>query len=251
MTRQTRIVLSGADEDVDLQALAAIVSGKPWLELGILSAGKPNAMYRYPEMPWILDLGKSGIAPLSLHLCGRETQKFVTGDMLAPPKGFQTLQVNTKGLIERIPAPDLMNAMWSMWRCVGHIVVQVPSIDHPMVREVAVHAPPNAGVLVDGSGGTGDPNWTPKLPSDPAVLAKLDGRIGFAGGLTPETVASRQAEIREVLGHDRFWTDMETGLRTKDDLLDLGKVRQVVETMEAIVRAEMPASAPTQLQPSH
>lgn len=242
MTRQTRIVLSGADEDVDLQALASIVGGKPWLELGILSAAKTSAMYRYPEMPWILALGQSGIAPLSLHLCGRETQRFVAGEMMGAPKGFQTLQINTKGLIDRLDVPSLMTAMWSMWRTVSHFVVQVPSIEHPMVRAVAELAPPNACILADGSGGTGNPGWKPALPSDPALAARLDGRIGFAGGLTPETVGPRQAEIREVLGHDRFWMDMETGLRSKDDLMDLEKVRQVVETIEATIA---PAAEPT------
>lgn len=247
--RPTRIVLSGADENTDLRALEGIVAGKPWIELGILIASKPAPVERYPGIEWIQRLGALNVrfgsesfAPLSLHLCGPVALAFARREKLPDMAGFETVQVNTKGILDQM-GPELFSAMWQLGNPVKNIVLQVPDVDHPIVQTFSRLAPAHAGILVDPSGGTGDPNWTCRRPSDPAIAALMRGRIGFAGGIRPDTVSIRHAEISAVLGHENFWMDMESGLRTPEDRFDIQKAKRVVDIMAEIIHSPVPVSA--------
>ena len=60
---------------------------------------------------------------------------------------------------------------------------------------------------------------------------------GFAGGLSPENVASQIEKIQIVTGGADFWIDAETHLRSADDRqFDLTRVRRFLEAAKPYVQ---------------
>ena len=68
-------------------------------------------------------------------------------------------------------------------------------------------------------------------------LAKTAIPCGFAGGLSPENVASQIEKILPVVGETPFWIDAETHLRSDDDRrFDLERVRRFLEEARPYVQ---------------
>jgi phosphoribosylanthranilate isomerase len=89
----------------------------------------------------------------------------------------------------------------------------------------------NIAALYDLSHGGG---VLPETWSHP--LAKTAIPCGFAGGLSPENVASQIAKIQVVMGDANFWIDAETHLRSDGDKqFDLVKVRSFLEAAKPYV----------------
>ena len=68
-------------------------------------------------------------------------------------------------------------------------------------------------------------------------LARTAIPCGFAGGLSPENVASQIEKILLVMGDTPFWIDAETHLRSDGDRqFDLAKVRRFLEAAKPYVK---------------
>ena len=77
-------------------------------------------------------------------------------------------------------------------------------------------------ILLDESGGKGI-----EAPFRmPSYLHNV--HVGFAGGINPDNVVAKVQEITSLPHVNRFWIDMESGVRT-NDRFDLDKVEQVCE----------------------
>lgn len=75
-------------------------------------------------------------------------------------------------------------------------------------------------ILFDASRGNGvrPSHWPDPFPNK---------RCGYAGGLNPDTIEEDLAAIDRAAGSATVWIDLETGVRTNDEL-DMEKVETVI-----------------------
>lgn len=101
--------------------------------------------------------------------------------------------------------------------------------------------PENVVFLHDESKGTGK-EATGGWSTDPRFVAGARRAVGFAGGIRPSNVrAAAESAVRacSTSGGDRFWIDMESGVRTtllrpdgtKEDIFDLAKCYECIDSV--------------------
>lgn len=232
MATLTHITFTGVDERTDIGRLLDIQARYPRAEFGMLIAAEPTKRpNRYPDPRGamarrLLDSVQKGVN-LSAHLCGglaREAASRNWDDVYRFCPGFPSFrrcQLNIARLKD-VEGP------------VGHFAP--PTLDELIIQQYgadkcdALLAIPNKyrrGVLLDASGGKG-------IYADPAIL-EGPYHVGYAGGLNADNV---RAFVDTLMNDPRvgaFWIDMETGVRTSDDWLDLDKVEAVLDTVQDII----------------
>ena len=210
------ITFTGAD-DVSLIPQMVELSSQYPIEWGILfnsKDGKRVVKSRYPSSDFINALNGQNLR-LAAHICGELSEKIIeqgccqTLDQILFL--FKRAQLNTTlriGEVEFCKRAENIQS-WS---------------DHHDIRVILQcrdEFPINDDVdwLYDQSGGRGlAPVEWPLYFGEPMV--------GFAGGLSPESVSEALEEIGSM--NILYWLDMETGIRT-DDKFDMEKCRRVCQ----------------------
>ena len=190
------ITFTGIDERTDLDRCARISS--MWsVEWGVLIGGRLGKN-RYPSDQVIQAAIGRGLS-MSLHVCGQQARTANRGVLPDHAESFSRMQVNMASR-----AYDTRSLTLLAQRTGKTIIAQTRG-------EVFPHTSQGIQFLFDRSGGRGVPStyWPP---------GPKDQTVGYAGGLNPDNVAAIVASIDA----DKFWIDMETGVRT-DDWLDLDK----------------------------
>ena len=218
----TLVTITGADDKTDPDDMVALSGEFPFVEWGILCSPKRTGTNRFPSSGWIASLPSS--IRLSMHLCGAAARDVLAGGSVAKyscGRAFDRYQLN--GYTP--PACDDFTSMCSTHQYRWILQARNESSLALAVAD-ALKFGDKADILFDPSGGRGIE--TAKWPPIPSGV-----RLGFAGGIRPSNVARVLAGI----GHTKspFWIDMESGVRTDEDELDLGLVRQVLEVCKSFV----------------
>jgi hypothetical protein len=250
-SRLRYVTITGADDKTPPRSLVKLAKDFPFVEWGLLlSRTRTGLEPRYPSLNWLSEVSNYEVNK-SVHVCGslaRETRtdplyviitaKTLVGKIariqlnvgrdLAAWGACNLFKLETTGNAERI-----------------QLILQTSSFRSDILTKFSKQtldnyhwgtAPliivnPALTVLHDASGGQGKrgqfdnplPGWV--LP-------------GFAGGLGPDNVEEALEEIERVyprdenFAQDKFWIDMESGVRT-DDVLDLDKVEAVLKKCRA------------------
>lgn len=200
------ITFTGVDDWTDLDELQRVADrfhGRT--EWGVLYSDKrrANGDPRYPTLATI-DKIRDLKVHLSMHLCGAVARWINEGgDPGISIAGLGRIQVN-----HTTPNPMVIKQYASQ-----HRVVAIAQTRDSFPATEAVQW------LFDRSGGKGQtPDTWPQGPQKRLV--------GFAGGISPDNVAS----VVSSIDASRFWIDMESGVRT-DDRLDLRKCETVLEAI--------------------
>jgi tRNA-splicing ligase RtcB len=227
---------------------------------------------RFPSFDWVLDLlsgyGSKYHLALSCHLCGQAVHDFLEGVFLGAPQPlnihFRRAQINTHGIVHAFDARRLRETVHRMTlnnqqvifqhdgvnsdimlSCVGRYVHKgIGSTIGSVIATTGTIIPAAVGVDIDDHDGfdiaalydlSHGGGVLPEKWDHP--LAKTAIPCGFAGGLSPENVASQIAKIQDVMGEADFWIDAETHLRSADDRqFDLAKVRRFLEAAKPYCR---------------
>lgn len=216
------VTLTGADDTTDPQALVSLSRWAPRVEWGILySPTRAGLGGRYPRVEHAVALlsalREEGIAT-AVHLCGQAVPDFLAGrsqDAKVLTDLAGRIQLNFNQL--RSPV-DL-----------GRVDDIAEALDKPIITQhnaANVHVHEDLGspvhqVLFDASGGRGTQpdSWPAPLP----------GKFcGYAGGLGPENVFAELDAIATACQGQRFWIDMESRVRTVQDVFDLDACAQVL-----------------------
>lgn len=88
------------------------------------------------------------------------------------------------------------------------------------MSSVKKHEKQDYSALLDASGGTGKNTTIDVFDSQ--------YKVGYAGDISPENVENKLSVLLESPYVDKFWIDMESGVRT-DDLFALDKVEDVLK----------------------
>lgn len=225
----TRMTISGADDGVDPQALAALSREFPFVEWGILRSKSREGSPRYPSPSWrarLEGLAKGADMALAAHLCGTYARETLAGN----PHWVQTAgaeydRIQLNGFRSTTPLAEHVGRYGVEW------ILQAP--DEPTMDEAAALAtalPRNAScrisILWDPSGGRG--RESPFLP-----FAPYGTWLGFAGGITPDNIRERILSLAER--RNGYWLDLESGARDPDDVFSLKRARSVLEQADEYV----------------
>ena len=206
MTTPEFITFTGADDKTNVRSMEALAADYP-VEFGILMSPSRVGSPRFPSSDWIDTVTGRGLR-LSAHVCGGYAR---TLEVNIPKgggrddldlEGFTRLQLNTT----RSVSPKLFRE-WARHRGVRPIL---------QCRSEFL-ADEDVAWLFDRSGGRG------VLP-DVWPMPRTAARVGYAGGLGPDTIAAALQHFREP-----YWIDMESKVRNGDDAFDLGLCRRVCE----------------------
>jgi hypothetical protein len=205
------ITFTGVDDATDASDLMALADHYP-VEFGLLFSPKRQGVEpRYPKLQTISWLVSELPLRWSAHLCGGDARDvldngFSRHDDLLP--FFTRAQINTAD-------PKVSPSGVGNWASARNLraILQARG-EFPKVASV--------DVLFDASGGRGI------LPSGWPAAVKTTA-CGYAGGLRPENVADAVASIGARA--ERFWIDMESGVRDERDLFSVAKCRAVCEAV--------------------
>ena len=214
-----KVSFTGIDNKTNIKRLLEIAKKYPNTEFGFLVSEantNKNTNNRYPNLILLQQLKNKNIN-LALHVCGklaRTVAKTGSLDCVKEFMGsyfdiFQRIQLNLVGNTVTIPITDTY----------GKQVIIQTNLDEPKSRanyELYEQANvENIVYLSDKSGGHGEVT----------DFDFFDKYQGFAGGLNPENILDRKADIDMLVDYD-YWLDMESGVRT-NDWFDLDKVEDI------------------------
>jgi len=230
------VTVTGADDSVDPDKLLDLAEKYSLAEFGIL-VGNNSSVKRFPSFSWICSLQdaierRKVVPRLSCHLCGHWAAEFLTSIRAMIPFGdklpWGRVQINTHGEAHPVVLSHLCRTLASIEGASEdklEVIFQRDGqndqiFDYLNSLKVNGDRRYNVSALFDVSHGAGilPTEWPPIIPG---------ASCGYAGGLSPDNVASELDKIALAAGDDPFWIDAETRLRSEDaDTFDLVKVEQ-------------------------
>lgn len=228
------VTITGADDSIEPEALLPITEKYPFVEWGILFSGKQQGTARYPSYNWLgrLKTVAPNIPRLCAHLCGQWVRELVLSG-----KGtwwdryqdlascFRRIQLNFHGQYHKAGE----GFVGELRRLGNHeFIFQHDGVNDSLISTFTNTPRLRVFPLFDRSGGAGI------VPKEwPKPIWKYQG---YAGGLGPENIVDEIKRIGDAVGNSRIWIDMETRVRSEDDLkFDLSKVERCLEAAAPFV----------------
>ena len=229
----TKLTITGADDDTNLEDMMEISWYHRFVEWGILF-GKDEKLGtpRYPSMKWITELltdveEEWGEIQIAAHLCHPWPQRLANNQLtwkeIALLDQFNRIQINKS--YQNTNRDEILNLFRASSNTLKPIIFQN---NGTLPVELLIGNIISPFVLFDCSGGKGIE--IRKYP-DPIVEGAM---CGYAGGIGPDNIEKVIKEINEKYPKLNFWLDMETNVRT-DEKLDFAKVEQVLEIVNEYI----------------
>lgn len=220
------MTITGADNSIKPQELCELTYRFPFVEWGILVSKKQYGNNRFPSKDWIKKLVYEvhESTQLSCHLCGQFVKDILIGkDNAQQDLGelwnfFNRVQINTQGIPHAYFAEKLSAILVP-----GKEYIFQYDNQNAEILEAAINSGAKCSTLFDLSHGAG------VLPSKwPLPFPNI--KCGYAGGLSPENLNTQIQLIESKVGNTEIWIDMETHVRSNNDMLfDLKKVEKCLK----------------------
>lgn len=219
-----RVTITGADDKTEIDSLVRLSAQYEFVEWGILFSRSKSGSPRYPAGQWTERImNRAGDLAISAHLCGAyakaimEKQDFELFERLS---AFKRFQINFNFSFSAMHNLEAVIA-WAQAHPETSIIFQYNRSNKPALYRLMVQSSPeNIHLLYDSSGGRG------KALTD--IQNPFPRYTGYSGGFGPENIISVCKAIEDNLGGEDVWIDMESRVRT-DDNLDMEKVEKVLE----------------------
>jgi len=222
------VTITGADNTVHHDDLAALQEEFPFVEWGILFSESKQGKSRYPTQEHIKKHFTSDLN-LSAHFCGwwsREVLENGRINLISDLRPqFKRVQLNY----------NFANSSGWEW---SHVIKAIQDSGRRIILQdnrsnqlfldrwlLSGNVPDSVHFLYDSSGGRG------KLITN--IQEPLVGHYtGYSGGINLTTIDSICSDIGRFKDKSDVWIDMESGVRSLDDKFDLELVRKVLEKCE-------------------
>lgn len=206
------ITFTGVDDDTNPSELILLADDYP-VEFGLLFSPKKQGIEpRYPKLSTISWLTEELPLHWSAHLCGADARAWLLEDHCDHDlRRFRRVQINTA---DKNASPSLVGSQAAKRNLRG--ILQCRG-SFPRIESV--------DLLFDMSGGQG------MSPKDWPTSVNTTF-CGYAGGLRPENVAQAIQTISTRA--DRYWIDMESGVRDDSDRFSVEKCRAVCEAVYGV-----------------
>jgi phosphoribosylanthranilate isomerase len=225
----TKVTITGLDTLAEIDRIVELQKEFPFCEWGILFSSNREGKQRYPTM-WVVEkIIKAGI-PLSAHFCGTwakevlEKQNFDVIKTLHP--NFKRVQLNYNFSYNQNWSLTHLNLFTDENRN-REIILQYNKSNKPVIDAFKVGFPENINLLYDASGGRGT--------EIKEVLPPFENYTGYAGGINDTNIESICKIITGNPNNSEVWIDMESGVRTGNDIFDLEKVIAVLNVCRQYV----------------
>lgn len=218
--------ITGADDSTSLKEMIEITDQFPFVEWGILKASPDrDGTPRYPSPDWIEDFERGNLVG-ALHLCGAAARAEL-GNFLPsrnhPTTPFRRIQYNLNGVMPTTTMYEWIHRRLQYDSRELIVPLNISNVDAwKLASETGVR---KVSFLMDASGGRGK-----EIESFP-ILAGLF--CGYAGGLGPGNILTMLDKLSKDLRTGITWIDMETNVRTGDNMaLDMEKVHKVLSVVQ-------------------
>jgi len=245
------VTITGIDCHTSLTEIIGLAKRYPFAEFGLLvsesAAGKKMRYMDFELVKFAQKLFVKHDVNYAIHVCGKLSKDLLAGngrvfDMLERVVGRVQINANMK-YIKKVDVGALALSLNKY--LAGHqVIVQQNNAESLQFFKLldeemkslgtrggiaSLTSGPEVVALFDASGGRG-------VESDkfPAPYSKT--YCGYAGGLCPENVEDAILKLKAMEPAGKhFYIDMESGVRT-DDILDLNKVEEVLETASKLLQ---------------
>lgn len=211
------------DAAVELEEVIRLTRRCPRIEWGLLCHPDKAGQPRYPSEAFVMRLVNDGNLPLAAHLCGRYAADVFCGrfDFIRRLCGVRRIQLNINSANALVVDPRGACIAFATFPSIEWIIQYNDDTALLWTRVLGMGPFANVSVLHDRSCGKGEYTGDFAVPSHGVS-------VGYAGGLGPETVehACSTLDERGV----PFWIDMESAIRTNDEL-DLSKCRRCLDAL--------------------
>lgn len=233
--------ITGADDATDPSELDDISEEFPFLEVAVLlSKESDSPRPRFPSKNWRLKFQRTYLGARSFHFCGKYLLDVLNESSTLLDRLTDKLGIwrSAATRVQLNLSTDLaFNQTYNIRRFAEDLPRNEPVIlqlreDNTQLISLNLGSPlfdsiPNVNnrfhFLVDESGGTGKP-----ILNFPRIGGVF---LGYAGGLGPHNIEDTILKINAG-GPCNYWIDMESGVRTDDELrLDMNKVHAVLKTI--------------------
>lgn len=237
------VTITGADNQTSLDGISEISKEYPFVEWGILISASQMEHARFPGYAWISKFIERALIEgwsVSTHLCGSWVRQLLKGqlDLSMLPldllRATGRIQINTHAE-EHVSTVGFIRTLSQLVgqsvRTDLQFIFQWDGVNDHLAFAAKSYGL-NVCALFDTSHGAG------RLPFEWPRTAR-DFWCGYAGGLGPDNIADELPKIEQantwpgtVLARD-YWIDMERRVRTDQEVLDIGKVRTVLDICKA------------------
>lgn len=218
-----RVTITGIDEQTEIRRVKSLCKRYP-VEFAILcDPARMGHDARVPEPGIVRQATKSlDRAHLAFHLCGTysDLAKHLDVTDLKRHADFtkvHRLQVNSPDY----SAQEILNLQKLHLATGCEIIVQNRARVIPAIRGLFF--------LDDDSSGRGLTPLKRARPHRNYLHAGAGDLVGYAGGLSPENLTEQLHGINEVNPCVPYWIDVASGVRDKDNFLDLDRVEAFLE----------------------
>lgn len=236
------VTITGIDCHTSLTEVVSLARRHPFSEFGLLvsesAAGKKMRYMDFELVKFAQKLFAKHDVNYAIHVCGKLSKDLLAGDgrvfdMLEPVSGRVQINANIKH-IKKVDIPALALSL-NKHLAGRQVIVQQNNAESLQffklldaeTKKLELKGGPEVVTLFDASGGRGL-----LINSFPRPY---DNYCGYAGGLCPENVEDTILKLEAMEPADKcFYIDMESGVRT-DDILDLNKVEEVLETASKFI----------------
>lgn len=248
-----RVTITGADDSISADQLAAFSADFPFVEWGILVSASNQGSPRYPSRKWmdrLCDWSQQKDFRVAVHVQGSWLRSLMAGDERPLIEGVGPLltmakrvQFNFHGGKLQFNVGQFTAALTLLPRIEQKtFLFQHDGTDGASAMRSAIVFMPQLDCLpfYDTSHGAGVlPAEWPK-PEYSYIVSQHDRlQVGFAGGLGPDNVVEQIPRIAKAAGKNRFWIDMETQVRGVLGVFDLDKVKRVLELCAPFIGKEI------------
>lgn len=226
----SKITITGADNESDPQAIINLSREFPFVEWGILFSKTKINSTKFPikHYGYILKMlaEEQGInINLSAHLAGDWSKEFLDGffnfQNYFQPLNYDDIFSRVQLNINSTNYPYKLEKMLEIVNAQSFMPFIFPynKANFKLCNDLLGKGK-NIDFLYDSSGGRGisRTDW----PSP------VNGHFtGYAGGLNPDNLEKQLDLIsQKTEENEKIWIDVETGVRSRDDKLDLEKVKK-------------------------
>jgi hypothetical protein len=235
----TTLTLTGPDDRTKIDDMLALSERFPFVEWAVLMAPSREGTPRFPAAAWrdsFIDAVRGTSVKRAMHLCGRSVKDLAElgSEKLPYRAGYQRLQLNFNAKVWTMASLERLSkkASWAeFWDGTPQGIIVQQNANNAGVPEMfSKTGCKDVQALFDASGGRGL-----KLEAYPAPL--LGMTCGYAGGIGPGSIDDALEMAAAAAGGHDYWLDMESAIRT-DNALDMGKVLQVLETVDSWIIAK-------------
>lgn len=230
------ISITGADDQVDPNQLVALSQRYPFAEWALLAFPEKVGAARYPSDAWrrqFLELSKAHSMKTALHLCGEEIFRAIldnrlTLDQVGELASYGRIQVNINA--RGVFTDEDVYAVYDYLASLGcTLILQRHAGTEAVVSKYLAEHPASVSVgkvtvLFDTSRGRG---LAPAEWPRPLNVHGIHVTGGYAGGISPDNIETVLLDTAFAGLHGPYWLDMETGVRTENQL-DRAKVEHVL-----------------------